>query len=412
MGICGQGSNDYIITYIVSFENVGRTMGARDDNQAPAGWNGAYLTAEGAATFKEAMSRFPSGVVIATARDELGQSWGFTASSFSSVSLEPPLILLCLSKGADCHRVFSSLPWFAVNILSVADQAAAATFARRGADKFAASSFDVDEYGSPLLQSAVATLSCEKFATHDCGDHTVIVGRVIRAKLGSNDSPMIYAARQFGRFLPGVVARPSVDEPVRYCFRCGSPTVISVPQGDTHKRPVCDRCGNIHYVNPTMVVGCIAEASDGRILLCRRRIGPRRGYWTFPSGFLECGESAAEGARREAFEEARAQVLIEGLLCVIDVPQISEVHLIYRGSLVPSGLAATAESSEVALVTEAEVPWANLAFTSISESLRRYLDDRRSGRKLVHPLDLRTAPESDNRDCMVALAPFEAPATP
>lgn len=374
-------------------------MRPRDDDQAAAGGDGAASSSGDAATFKEAMSRFPSGVVIATARDELGKSWGFTASSFSSVSLEPPLILLCLSKGADCHRIFNSLPWFAVNILSVADQTAAATFARRGADKFAASSFDVDEHGSPLLRSAVATLTCQKFATYDCGDHTVIVGRVTGSKLGADDSPMIYAARRFGRFLPGAAARPSVDEPVRYCFRCGSPIAISVPQGDTLRRPVCDRCGNIHYINPTMVVGCIAEASDGRILLCRRRIGPRLGYWTFPAGFLECGESAEEGARREAFEEARAQVLIEGLLCVIDVPQISEVHLIYRASLAPSGLAATAESSEVTLVAEAEVPWGHLAFTSISESLRRYFDDRRAGRKLLHRLDLRKAPESDNLDC-------------
>src|SRR5579883_1573175 len=152
-------------------------MGARDDHRPNAGREGGSASsARDAAMFKEAMSRFPSGVVIATARDELGNPWGFTASSFSSASLEPPLILLCLSKGADCHRIFSSLPCFAVNILSAADQATAATFATRGADKFAASSFDVDENGSPLLRSAVATLTCRKFATHDCGDHTVIVG--------------------------------------------------------------------------------------------------------------------------------------------------------------------------------------------------------------------------------------------
>jgi flavin reductase (DIM6/NTAB) family NADH-FMN oxidoreductase RutF/ADP-ribose pyrophosphatase YjhB (NUDIX family) len=368
------------------------------------------MTAEDAATFKEAMSRFPSGVVIAAGRDEYGKSWGFTASSFSSVSLEPPLVLLCLSKGADCHPVFSSVPWFAINVLSAADEAAAATFAKRGADKFAASSFDVDEYGSPLLQSAVATLTCQKFATYDCGDHSVIVGRVTRARLGSDDNPMIYAGRRFGRFLPSTPARPSMDEPVRYCFRCGSAVVMSVPQGDTLRRPICHRCGNIHYINPTMIVGCIAEAADGRVLLCRRRIGPRRGYWTFPSGFLECGESAEEGARREALEEARAQVLIDGLLCVIDVPQISEVHLIFRGFLAASGLSATPESSEVALWAEADVPWASLAFTSIGESLRRYFDDRRSGLRLVHRIDLRAAPERDNRDC-AALAPFDVPAT-
>lgn len=369
----------------------------------------SFHSSDEAARFKEAMSRFPSGVVIATARDEHGRSWGFTASSFASVSLEPPLVLVCLSKTAECHQVFSSVPCFAISVLSAADETAAATFAMRGADKFAASSFDADEYGSPFLQSAIAMLTCRKFAVYDCGDHSVIVGRVTKVRLGSDDNPMIYAGRRFGGFLPGKPARPSMDEPVRFCFRCGSAVAIGVPQGDTLTRPICQWCGNIHYINPTVVVGCVAEGADGRVLLCRRQIGPRRGYWTFPSGFLECGESAEEGARREAFEEARAQVLIDGLFCVIDVPQISEVHLIFRGSLTDSALSVTAESSEVALVTEADVPWENLAFTSIGESLRRHFDDRRHGRRLVHRIDLRTAPAADNRDAP-ALAPFEVTA--
>lgn len=389
-------------------------MDPRDCTQALAG-------RDEAAVFKEAMSRFPSGVVIATARDSLGKAWGFTASSFSSVSLDPPLVLLCLAKTAECHQVFRSATWFAVNVLSAADEATAATFARRGADKFAGSGFDVDERGSPLLPSAVATLTCQTFDTHDCGDHSIIVGRVSTARLGSDNDPMVYAGRRFGRFAAGAdpslggagAQRPSraagrarssdpsacEGRPVRFCFRCGSVVSSRVPHGDTVRRLVCERCGNIHYINPTVVVGCIAEAADGGILLCRRRIGPRRGYWTFPSGFLECGESVEEGARREAFEEARAQVSIESLLGVIDVPQISEVHLVFRGLLTGSGWSVTAESSEVALVAEADVPWGNLAFTSIGESLRRYFDDRRHGRKLVHRIDLRAAPESDNRDC-------------
>ena len=363
------------------------------------------MRADHAASFKEAMSRFPSGVVIATARDERGKAWGFTASSFSSVSLEPPLVLVCLAKGAECHGIFSSLRWFAINVLSTADEAHAATFARRGADKFAALGCEVDGHGSPLLPSAVATLTCERFATHDCGDHSVIVGRVTEVRLGSDDTPLIYAGRKFGRFLPATAARPSTDDPVRYCFRCGSAVTFSVPQGDSLQRPICYRCGNIHYVNPTVTAGCIAEAADGRILLCRRRIGPRRGYWTFPSGFLERGESAEEGARREALEEARAQVIIDDLLCVIDVPQISEVHLVFRGVLVaPAQLRATAESSEVALLAEADIPWKELAFTSIGESLRRYFDDRREGRRRVHRIDLRGAPDSENCD-----SPIEAP---
>ena len=382
-------------------------------------------------TFKEAMSRFPSGVVIATTRDAHGKSWGFTASSFSSVSLEPPLILICLSQAADCHQVFRSVPWFAVNILSAADEPIAATFARRGADKFAHSSFDLDEHGSPLLPSAVATMTCEKFDAYDCGDHSVIVGRVSVARLGPDNDPMVYSGRAFGRFavaaernaltpLQALAVLPdraasgnrgaAEDEAVRFCFRCGCEISLDVPQGDTLRRPICQRCGNVHYINPTVVVGCIAQAGDGKVLMCRRQITPRRGYWTFPAGFLECGESAEEGARREAFEEARAQVRIDGLLCIIDVPQISEVHLIFHGALTGSGLAATAESSEVALVAEADVPWESLAFTSIRESLRRYFDDRRQGRMRVHRIDLRTAPESENRD-FAAQTRLHAPTT-
>jgi flavin reductase (DIM6/NTAB) family NADH-FMN oxidoreductase RutF/ADP-ribose pyrophosphatase YjhB (NUDIX family) len=382
-------------------------------------------------TFKEAMSRFPSGVVIATTRDAHGKAWGFTASSFSSVSLEPPLILICLSKAADCHQVFRSTSWFAVNVLSAADEPLAAAFARRGADKFAHSSFSLDEHGSPLLPSAVATMTCQKFDAYDCGDHSVIVGRVSVARLGPDNDPMVYAGRAFGRF--AVAAEQNACAPlqalalspdraasgnqgaaegaaVRFCFRCGCEISIDVPQGDTLRRPICQRCGNIHYINPTVVVGCIAQAADGRVLMCRRRISPRRGYWTFPAGFLECGESAEEGARREAFEEANAQVRIDGLLCVIDAPQVSEVHLVFHGALTGSGLSTTVESSEVALIAEADVPWESLAFTSIRESLRRYFDDRRHGRMLVHRIDLRTAPESENRD-FAAPAPFEAPTT-
>ena len=167
---------------------------------------------------------------------------------------------------------------------------------------------------------------------------------------------------------------------------------------DTVARHICRRCGNIHYVNPTVIVGCVAEAADGRILMCRRRISPRRGFWTFPAGFLECGESAGEGARREVLEETRAQVHIEGLLCVIDVPQMSEVHLVYRGTMRGAALAPTEESSEVVLMAEAEIPWDDLAFTSIGESLRHYFDDRRAQQKIVHTLDLRTAPPDENRD--------------
>lgn len=369
--------------------------------------------------FKEAMSRFPNGVVVATTRDAAGKAWGFTASSFSSLSMEPPLILVCLSKAAECYQAFNSAQWFAISVLSAGDDATAATFSKRGADKFAAAGFEADEHRSPLLPSAVATLTCQRFDVHDGGDHSIIVGRVTRTRLGSNRSPMVYLSRKFGRFTTDKwSASAQVDRreqsvahrissgngasakfaSIRHCVRCGSSVAARVPPGDTISRHICRQCRHVHYINPTVVVGCIAETSDGRILMCRRQIGPRRGYWTFPSGFLECGESADEGARREALEEAQAKVRIEGLLCVIDVPQINEVHLIYRGRLRASTLQPTAETSEVVLMAEADIPWKSLAFTSVGESLRCHFDDRLHNRRLVHMLDLRGAPQDENCD--------------
>jgi len=395
---------------------------------------GPLMRVTEAAMFKEAMSRFPSGVVVATTRDAAGRAWGFTASSFSSVSMDPPLVLVCLAKTAECHEAFDSTQWFAISVLSADDQATAATFSKRGADKFANAGFEADERGSPLLPSAVVALTCQKFDVYDCGDHSVIVGRVTATKLGSGNHPMVYAGRKFGRFTvdarPGELApratllprsatadqreqsathcassghqASAAADAVRHCVRCGSSVVTGVPPGDRISRHMCRQCGYIHYINPTVVVGCIAEAADGRILMCRRRIGPRRGYWTFPSGFLECAESGDEGARREAFEEAQAVVDVEGLLCLIDVPQINEVHLIYRGALRASTLLPTAESSEVALMSEADIPWESLAFTSIGESLRCYFEDRLHKRRLVHMCDLRAAPQSENCDAVDA----------
>lgn len=371
------------------------------------------------AVFKEAMSRFPGGVVIATTRDAAGKAWGFTASSFSSLSMEPPLILISLAKSAECHSAFISAQWFAISMLSAGDDATAMTFAKRGADKFASNNFETDAHGSPLVPSAVATLSCQRFEVYDGGDHSILIGRVETVRIGSIRSPMVYLNRKFGRF--STDTRASLDQldrreskiiervssngrsgsefdSIRNCVRCGGVVAARVPAGDTLVRHICNQCEHIHYINPTVIVGCIAETPDGRVLMCKRQISPRRGYWTFPAGFLECGESAEEGARREAFEEAKAEIHTEGLLCVIDVPQISQVHMIYRGRLESSELQATAEASEVTLMAEADIPWSDLAFTSVGESLRCYFDDRLHNRRRVSMIDLRNAPHHDNAD--------------
>lgn len=186
--------------------------------------------------FKEAMSRYPSGVVVATTQDSAGRLWGFTASSFSSVSLDPPLVLVCLAKTAECFATFSGSQRLAINILGAGDEATAARFARRGVDKFAGVELEFDAHGTPMLASALARLSCEKFEAYDCGDHSVIVGRVTAIRLGSEDDPMVYLGRRFGRFAsaapPQAVQGRAAAEPIRHCARCGSAVAIQVPEGD------------------------------------------------------------------------------------------------------------------------------------------------------------------------------------
>jgi len=149
------------------------------------------------------------------------------------------------------------------------------------------------------------------------------------------------------------------------------PSVILIPEGDTRERQVCPDCGFVNYENPKIVVGSVVLWRD-RILLCRRAIDPRRGFWTLPAGYLEVNESAAEGARREALEEAQADIAIDGLLAVYSIPRISQVQLIYRAHLASPDVAAGLESLEVALFAWDEIPWADLAFPSVKWALDHY----------------------------------------
>src|SRR5262245_62760708 len=118
----------------------------------------------------------------------------------------------------------------------------------------------------------------------------------------------------------------------RFCTYCGQPTVTAVPAGDQRPRRVCPACQSVHYENPLVVVGCVAE-HEGRILLCRRAIEPRRGYWTVPAGFMENGETLQEAAARESREEALAEVTIGSLLSVVHVLHAEQVHVFFRAML-------------------------------------------------------------------------------
>ncbi|HLU77841.1 MAG TPA: NUDIX hydrolase [Burkholderiales bacterium] len=174
---------------------------------------------------------------------------------------------------------------------------------------------------------------------------------------------------------------------MKFCSNCGDPVALRVPPGDNLPRYVCDACNTIHYVNPRMVVGCIPEW-EGRILLCRRAIEPRHGYWTLPAGFMENDETLAQAAMRETREEANARVALRDMYSVLSVPRASQVHVFYRAELLDLDFGPGIESLEVRLFEEAEVPWDDLAFRTVSTTLRHYYTDRRNGGFRLHTEDI------------------------
>ncbi|MEJ7929534.1 NUDIX hydrolase [Ramlibacter sp. AN1015] len=176
--------------------------------------------------------------------------------------------------------------------------------------------------------------------------------------------------------------------PIKHCRNCGTVVAYRLPDdGDTRERAVCTSCATIHYENPLNVVGTVPYLGD-RVLLCKRNIEPRWGKWTLPAGFMELGETTAEGAARETVEEAGAQFQLEGLLSVLSVPRVSQVHLFYLARLTSDRFEPGIETIEARLFTEAEVPWDEIAFRTVRETLMRYFDDRRRGSIGVHTLDI------------------------
>lgn len=148
-----------------------------------------------------------------------------------------------------------------------------------------------------------------------------------------------------------------------------------IPEGDDRLRAVCERCGFVDYQNPKIVVGSVA-LWEGKILMCRRAIEPRKGYWTLPAGYLELGESAEDGALREAWEEARARMTLERLLAVYSVPRISQIQLMYRARLHDERVQAGPESEEVELFEWDDIPWADIAFPTVGWALRHWRETR------------------------------------
>jgi ADP-ribose pyrophosphatase YjhB (NUDIX family) len=174
---------------------------------------------------------------------------------------------------------------------------------------------------------------------------------------------------------------------MNYCPTCGQPVVVKIPEGDHLPRHVCTACGAIHYQNPRIIAGCIPEW-QGKLLLCKRAIEPRRGYWTIPAGFMENGESVQAAAAREAMEEALARVEIGSLVAIVNVLRAHQVHIMFRARLLDLDFGVGPESLDVGLYDEREIPWPELAFPSVRFALERYLADRRQGVEGLHFKDV------------------------
>lgn len=166
---------------------------------------------------------------------------------------------------------------------------------------------------------------------------------------------------------------------MRFCPDCGAPLELRIPPDDHRERHVCPACAAIHYINPKLIVGAIPEWEDGRILLCKRAIEPRLGLWTLPAGFMELGETSLEGAARETLEEANARVEIGDLYALFNLPHINQVQLLFRARLLDLVFSPGAESQEVKLLDEGEIPWEELAFRPVRITLQRYFEERRKG---------------------------------
>ena len=176
--------------------------------------------------------------------------------------------------------------------------------------------------------------------------------------------------------------------PIKHCRQCGTAVQHRIPDdGDTKVRAVCPACHTIHYINPLNVVGTIPVWGD-KVLLCKRNIEPRKGKWTLPAGFMELGETTAEGAARETVEEAGAQFDMQALFSLINVARVGQVHLFYRATLLSPTFAPGTETQEALLFDEADIPWDEIAFRTVKETLEHFFADRRAGHFGFHTLDI------------------------
>ncbi len=174
---------------------------------------------------------------------------------------------------------------------------------------------------------------------------------------------------------------------IKYCTSCGALTQLHIPPDDDHVRAVCSNCGLVHYKNPKMVVGCIPEW-EGKILLCKRNIEPRIGKWTLPAGYLENGESVQAGAIRETREEALAEVRIINPYRLFNILFVDQIYFMFRAAMTSDHFGPTSESSDVRLFDEKDIPWDEIAFAVIWQTLEHYFRDRKKRRYPFKIFDL------------------------
>ena len=174
---------------------------------------------------------------------------------------------------------------------------------------------------------------------------------------------------------------------MKFCPQCGSAISIVVPEGDNRERHVCSACDAIHYQNPRIIAGCIPVWED-KVLLCKRAINPRKGYWTLPAGFMELGETTEQAAIRETLEEAEADVQTDELYAVFNLPHINQVYMMYRSVLLKPEFSSGIESLDVRLFSEHEIPWDELAFETMRMSLEYFFKDRQAGSYIFRSTDI------------------------
>ena len=193
---------------------------------------------------------------------------------------------------------------------------------------------------------------------------------------------------------------------MNFCSHCGNSVHVAIPEGDNRPRHICDSCGTIHYQNPRIIAGCLPVYED-KVLLCRRAIEPRLGFWTLPAGFMENGESTEEAALRETYEEAVAEVEIQSLYTVTSILHVNQVQMFYLAHMPKAEFDISSESLEVALFAEDEIPWDELAFQTIRNALRFYFDDRKRGEYPLRHVSLDASDIQKFRDQLKATSTAE-----